>query len=248
MNVEDRLRDALHAKAEAIRVPPAELRRRSASSAARTRWVAGIGAVAAALLVVVAVVVVANAGQDEPTRVSTGGAQGSTRSTVTSTTIDAERRCSASTEGVGERTQEGLPPAVATARRDIIAAATSCDLAKLRSLMADNFTGSFGGGGPEEIIAMWAEDERAGGDILRTLVAVLEMPFGERESEGAGYVVWPSAFAYDNWSDIPQPDRDALGSLYSADEIRSFEEFGGYIGYRVVMTTTGAWTAFVAGD
>lgn len=53
---------------------------------------------------------------------------------------------------------------------------------------------------------------------------------------------------YSSWNDVPQADREALKPLYDEGDIARFEQFGGYVGYRVVMLADGDWTAFVAGD
>lgn len=68
------------------------------------------------------------------------------------------------------------------------------------------------------------------------------------EHHGVVRYVWPSAFAYDSWDEVPEVDREALRPLYGDDDLESFDRFGGYIGHRVVIREDGTWTAFVAGD
>lgn len=68
-----------------------------------------------------------------------------------------------------------------------------------------------------------------------------------RGADATVYYTWPTAFALDTSAPLSDQDRAELATLYSDDEIRSFEEFG-YVGYRVVIYDGGGWVTFVAGD
>jgi hypothetical protein len=59
--------------------------------------------------------------------------------------------------------------------------------------------------------------------------------------------VWPAAHAKDP-SAWTEGDLADLRLLYSDDDIRSFEELGGYLGYRVGIREDGTWLYFIAGD
>jgi hypothetical protein len=78
------------------------------------------------------------------------------------------------------------------------------------------------------------------GDILPV---VLSMPAGKQDD----IYVWPAAFAKQP-SQWTAEDLEDLRILYSEEDIRSFEQAGGYLGYRVGIREDGTWLFFVAGD
>lgn len=43
-------------------------------------------------------------------------------------------------------------------------------------------------------------------------------------------------------------EQQALVPLHDEEDFAGFDEFGAYIGYRVLITQDGTWAAFVAGD
>lgn len=145
--------------------------------------------------------------------------------------------------------QPGLPDEVAETRRLLVGAATSCGYARLAHVAgrgAEPFTYSFGD--EADPAGFWQREEADGGEPLRFLVELLDRPFVERDvPEGVQYV-WPSAFGYETWSDVPPADRDALEPLYDETDFSFFESFGGYAGYRVGIASDGEWLFFVAGD
>ena len=180
----------------------------------------------------------------EPTTATTPSA-----ASTTMTADGAGGRCSASQLDPDLQPQPGLPSPVADMRRRIAAAATACDfdaLADLARQGAGSFTHSFGDSGDPG--AFWRREERAGREPLRFLVEVLRRPYRTTEHEGVVRYAWPAAFTYSSWNDVPRADREALKPLYDERDIARFEQFGGYVGYRVVMLADGDWTAFVAGD
>jgi len=156
--------------------------------------------------------------------------------------------CSAAGMDGVSHPQSDLPPAVAEMRLQIVEAAMACDYERLGELVGPGrFTYSFGQGN-EAPADVWREAEEAGGDPLRTLVQHLDLPHRSREIDGVVYYSWPSAFGYGSWSEVPESDKEALRPLYSEEDLASFAEFGGYIGYRVTITADGDWLNFVAGD
>lgn len=154
--------------------------------------------------------------------------------------------CSAS--GLSVDDVPDLPEAVARTRRAIAEAAAECDYDALARLAADDgFTHSFGAGGdPAE---SWRREEAGDGEPLRFLVELLDRPHSTVEAaDGPTQYVWPSAFAYQSWDAVPDGEREALRPLYDDQDFASFENFGGYIGYRVGIEDDGSWRFFVAGD
>ena len=81
------------------------------------------------------------------------------------------------------------------------------------------------------------------------LVGLLERPYGTVDTpQRRRQYVWPSAFAYDQWEQVPADEREALTPLYDEDDFAGFEQFGAYIGHRVGIAENGDWLFFVAGD
>jgi len=143
--------------------------------------------------------------------------------------------------------QPGLPPAVADMREQIWQAAVVCDYGSLTNLASPEFTFSYGLGG--EPALYWIELEAAGDEPMRYLTETLDLPFTTADAGDLGTIyVWPSAFTYPAWTDVPQADRDALATLYDDADFGDWELFGSYIGYRVGITEDGEWIYFVAGD
>lgn len=163
-------------------------------------------------------------------------------------TTPAAAACSAAELPNELKAQPGLPNAVASTRQEIYQAAVSCDLDRLGELVAEEFTYSFGGG--EDPVGFWRDAElRAETPApMRHLAGLLQRPYGTRQVQGRTQYEWPSAFGYDAWSDVPEQDRQALEPLYDAEDFARFAQFGAYVGYRVILTEDGSWTAFVAGD
>ena len=132
-----------------------------------------------------------------------------------------------------------------TEKRDaIVAAANRLDYDGLgRLLDPTTFSYSFGESG--DPIGYWRRLERNGevpvvGDLLP---AVLSAPTGRR----ANIYVWPAAHAKkpSRWT---AADRRWLRSLYSASEVRRFEQAGAYLGWRAGIRRDGKWLFFIAGD
>ena len=157
----------------------------------------------------------------------------------------AERcRCSASGLAPAKRV-DGLPRAVSSMRRRIVAAARRCDYAGLERLGRERGSGfSFSFGADTSAARFWRRLERTGEQPapMGALVRVLAMPYA-RGSDGS--YVWPSAHR-------PNPtERDwkALRTLYTPKQIDAMKRGGtGYLGYRAGITASGDWQYFVAGD
>lgn len=163
--------------------------------------------------------------------------------------VPPTRPCSAAGLSAPPEPQPALPAAVAATRRAIAEAATACDYGRLAELAGGGrrpFTAAFGGA--SDVAAHWQRTEQAGDEPLRYLVGLLERPFARRELDGTAQFLWPSAYAYDRWRDVPGEEREALRPLYDDEDFESFERFGGYAGYRVGIAADGEWLFFVAGD
>jgi len=147
---------------------------------------------------------------------------------------------------------EGLPRQVADIRQAIVEAAQACDFAALVGLAGDRFTTHFGGGG-SEMLEVW---ESEGEGKLDTLLQILDMSHAVQEFAGEAaevmgssmLYVWPAAFAYDRWEDVPPEYIDELTAIYTAEELDQIAGFGSYAGWRTGITADGNWVFFVAGD
>ena len=142
-----------------------------------------------------------------------------------------------------------LPEPVQETRRAIVRAAGACDyegLAQLALTGTGGFSYSFGeSGAPADF---WRRAEAAGDPVLRTLVEILRLPVGIRSLNESTQYVWPSAYAYERWAEVPPADREALLRVYDHADLRGFEQFGSYSGYRVGIDGAGDWSFFLAGD
>jgi hypothetical protein len=139
---------------------------------------------------------------------------------------------------------DGLPLAVAETRAAIYRAAVAHDYKALRSLLdPETFSYSFGGSG--DPIGYWREQEEAEVPILGDiLTGVLHTRFGNVED----IFMWPSAAAKEP-SEWTEADREAMRKSGSTEEeIRLFEQHGGYAGWRAGIRADGTWLFFIAGD
>ena len=161
---------------------------------------------------------------------------------------DRSSTCSADAGSSKPSPQPGLPPGVAATRASIVEAAAQCnyqELARLARAGGAPFTYSFGGG--DDPAAYWQRLESNGEPVLSILVELLDRPFATRTAGEATRQVWPSAYSYERWGDVPEREREALRPIYGDDDFRRFEQFGSYAGHRVGITS-GEWIFFVGGD
>ena len=158
----------------------------------------------------------------------------------------AEAECSAA--GLSPTpVPEELPEPVAEMRRSIVAAATACDYARLAALgKAGTFSYSFGRSG--DPAASWRAQEMDATPVLRVLVELLNRPFASRPAGPQDQYVWPRAYAYERWSEVPPDARQELVPLYGPADFENFERFGSYSGFRVGIAADGDWQFFIGGD
>jgi hypothetical protein len=163
-------------------------------------------------------------------------------------------RCSASSLPRAKPVR-GLPPAVASMRLRIVAAARRCDYAALVRLGNERGRGlAFSYGGTRSAPAFWRMLERAGRRPrpMEALVEVLSLPYATVALNGravpparARFYVWPSAHRVNPTA----RDWRALRALYTQAQIDAMRRGGiGYLGYRVGITPAGDWQYFIAGD
>jgi hypothetical protein len=162
---------------------------------------------------------------------------------------DQKSTCSTGRSTPAPTRQPELPQAVSNMRKAIIDAARACDYDKLAQLALagdGTFTYSFGGG--DRPAAFWREAEAAGQAPLRLLVELLDGPSATRDVGRTTQYLWPAAYGFERWEDVPASAREDLRRMYTDDDLRRFAKFGSYAGHRVGITESGDWIFFVGGD
>ena len=173
----------------------------------------------------------------------------STTSTTSTTMVDP---CPLADAGLSEKPASGLPQAVDDARSDVIKAALECDYETLANLArASEFGFTFGDGAEGDPVEYWKNLKGGEFQALEYLVTVLNMSFGEKETQFETDVytqiyVWPAVFG--EAEEPSDADWDELKSLYSDEEIAQMRSTGFYGGWRTAFTEDGQWVFFVAGD
>ncbi len=180
---------------------------------------------------------------------TTSGDNGTTTTTSTTTTSTEAPTCSAAGLTISSGAQPNdLPAAVSEVRSELLAAATACDFERLGSMAEADGT-SYTFGGSSDPAAYWGDLETNGETPLADMVQLLELePALYDVGEGNVYYVWPAVYALPDWSDATEEQRQELADLFGADQLAGWDSFGGYVDYRVGITTDGRWAFFVAGD
>jgi hypothetical protein len=128
---------------------------------------------------------------------------------------------------------------------EIAEMAAGCNATGLAALASDDITTTFGpGSGPEDIASWQPDDKRFAilAELLNMNREVTEM------SDGSRLYVWPAAFAYDTWDEIPDAAMGELLRIYTQEELDQISQLGSYGGWRIGITEAGEWIFFVAGD
>jgi hypothetical protein len=141
---------------------------------------------------------------------------------------------------------EELPAAVESTRAAIADAATARDWDALRALVPSaGFSYTFGLA--DDPIRYWQDLEADGRPVMDTLAGLLEGPWEHSREQGRRLFIWPAIATRtaDEWT---AEDRAWLAANATGREIRTYEQFGAYIGYRVGIDDEGRWLFFIAGD
>jgi hypothetical protein len=152
----------------------------------------------------------------------------------------------------------GLTAAAAQTRAAIIKAVGASNYGALQELIdPDQFQFTFGGVSPgtpvaDQAITSWKEQ---GPEPLRIMGALLDMPYTTEPAEGGDIYVWPAILTWspDQLSRIDElaPEwRSALEGIYPDfdQQLHSWIQSGGYLGWRIGITEDGRWIYFLAGD
>ncbi|MGH2661434.1 MAG: hypothetical protein ACRDH8_01230 [Actinomycetota bacterium] len=131
---------------------------------------------------------------------------------------------------------------VAATRDGLREAAQLRDWETLERLIPDTgFTHSYGG--DTDPIAYWQDLEQEGEPVLDILATLLELA----PEQFRGTYIWPAPAA-ESVEDWDQSDLDVLRLTNSDRDIRLFQRYGLYLGWRVGIEPDGTWVFFVAGD
>jgi hypothetical protein len=181
-------------------------------------------------------------------------ASSTTTSEASTVSTEAKASCSASNLSPTVPVDDTLPAVVATMRADMARAAVACDYDALRVLVDRNGTGvKFSFGAATDPIAAWrdAESSTDSGDVkpLRALRLLLGLHAGKMDL-GQGHVqyAWPVAHTVERPTDAQLQEVADTGLYDMATLKRTTASGTGYLGYRVLITAEGDWSAFVAGD
>jgi hypothetical protein len=139
---------------------------------------------------------------------------------------------------------EGVPVEVSRARQAIVEAALACDYDAL------NRIGAFGPmvttiDGEPAPVDTWAQRERQGEAILRSVAGILSLTPADAGEDGS--LTWPSAVDW-HFSDVaPAGERQALVDVVGEDGVFGWEETGGYAGWRSTIGPAGNWLSLTLG-
>lgn len=175
-------------------------------------------------------------GDDEPGAVAT--------TTSTSPAV----QCSADSLAPGLDPTDAPEP-VATTRAAIVDAAVACDydaLGRLAAAGAQRFTYSFGDS--DNAAEYWRDEEARGEQPLAVLVKLLRLAHAERGTGDESQFVWPVAYSFDTWADVPAEHVEPLRAIYTPAQLEQFRATNAYLGHRVGIAPSGEWLFFVAGD
>jgi hypothetical protein len=144
-----------------------------------------------------------------------------------------------------------LPAQVKRMREAILEAARSGDIEMLVPVLEMNElkpTVSFGDA--DDPVKYWkrTSGDGEGRQILAVLAEILEMPFARvNAGKPEEMYVWPylAELPLDR---LAPPQQVDLYRLVTPEDVKTMNEFGGYIHYRLGIGPDGTWHYFVAGD
>jgi hypothetical protein len=144
-----------------------------------------------------------------------------------------------------------LPPPVARTRAQIIEAAQSGDIARLRPVLeANEMPPIVSFGDDTDPIQYWktAGGDPEGREIMAIMIEILDAGFVHvDEGTPQEMYVWPYFYALPLDSLTPSQEVE-LYKLITPQDREGMEEFGAYIFYRLGIGPDGTWHFFVSGD
>jgi hypothetical protein len=221
-----------------------------------------------ALLLALSVLLLTSCGDannSEPSANATGPEQpipsevAVSRTTATQTTRSSkmspgDRNCSANQRSPDVPADPILGGPAAQMRADLAQRSATCDWSALALLVDRNGPGVRANYGDDtNPIEYWHGLDNTGADSgpkpMLALRILLGLPAKRLTSDGGTIqFAWPRAAAGDQPSDAELQEIADTG-IYTLAQLRDWRAAGtGYLGYRVLITADGDWTAFVRGD
>lgn len=144
-----------------------------------------------------------------------------------------------------------LPEPVRATRQALIDAARSGDIEALQAIIAaQNGPPNVSFGTPDDAVAYLKDvsEDDEGRQILGLLVDLFDQPYAfYPDSGGATNYIWPYLAEMDPNNLTPEQQVDAY-RLLDSEEIEELKQFGAWYYWRTVISESGEWSAFVAGD
>jgi hypothetical protein len=145
-----------------------------------------------------------------------------------------------------------VPEPVRKMREQIVEAAASGDLERLRPLMgtgADQTQVTVGEPTDDPIGALKdLSGDPDGDEILAIMLDIISTGFVHvGQGTADDMYVWPY-FAEKDLKSLTPPERVELLRIVTAGDLSDMQEFGGYNFYRLGITPQGKWKFFTAGD
>jgi hypothetical protein len=160
-------------------------------------------------------------------------------------TLNSNKVLAPSPEHPGIFVPNDLPELVAQTYQQLYQSAQNQDWDAI-STLADptQLRYTFGYDPDNNPVAYWQQYEP---DILSIVPAILDQPYDIIELGDYRIYTWPAVFTKEasQWTD---DDLTALQNIASPEEIVMYQEFGGYIGYRIGISDDGTWSYLIAGD
>lgn len=144
-----------------------------------------------------------------------------------------------------------LPPPVARMRAQIIAAARTGDIEKLRPVIeANEMPPIFSFGGEDDAIAYLRSisGDPDGREILAIMIEILEAGYAHLDpGTPQEMYVWPYFHAVP--FEVLTPEQEVeLYKIITPQDRKGMEDYGGYTFFRLGIGPDGTWHFFVAGD
>lgn len=135
-----------------------------------------------------------------------------------------------------------LPKAVEEKIEAIKSAAATKDYQLLaKEINQESFSFSFGG--ETDPVEYWQSYTP---DIFTTIYNLLSSDYSVKETNEGLLYTWPAISDYHPSEWTPELLKNTHPDLIT--NLEDFENFGGYIGYRLGITDKGEWTFLIAGD